>query len=109
MHAGALNGAYNVRNIRDQSQTVSVKAPAPPADPEAGKIFEFREVLFDADLVVDKSLNVTSGGFPAENAGGPSGFSAVASRNMVGYLQLSPDLHSPFPIRSRCCSSRLGL
>ncbi len=89
VHPGAFTGAYNVRNIRDEAQTVSVKAPANAADPEAGKTFEFRQVLFDADLVVDKSLNVTSGGFPAENSGGPAGFSAVASRDMVGYLQLS--------------------
>ncbi len=53
---------------------------------------------FDADLVVDKSLNVTSGGFPAENAGGPSWLIGHRySQNLIGYLQLSPDLHSPFP------------
>ena len=84
VHLGALNGAYNVRNIRDQSPTVSVT--------ESGTTFEFREVLFDADLVLDKSLDVTSGGFPSKNIGGPSGLTAVASKNIIGYLQLSPDL-----------------
>jgi hypothetical protein len=97
VHQGALYGAYNVRNIRDQSQTINVTAPANPSDPAAGKDFEFREVLFDADMVLDKSLNVLSGGFAATNAGGPSGYSAVASQNNIGYLQLSPDGHSPFP------------
>jgi hypothetical protein len=93
VHPGALHGAYNVRNIRDQAQTVSFKVPA--SDPQAGKTFEFREVLFDADLAMDHSLNVTSGGFPAESVGGPSGLNAVASQNIVGYLQLSPDLVTP--------------
>jgi hypothetical protein len=97
VHKGALNGAYNVRNIRDQAQTVSVTAPANPKDPSAGKVFEFREVLFDADLVLDGSLNVRSGGFPAQNAGGPSGLTAVTSKDNVGYLQLAPDGFSPFP------------
>ena len=54
-------------------------------------------MLFDADLVVDKSLDVTRGGFPAENAGGPAGLPRSLRKNLVGYLQLSPDLHSPFP------------
>lgn len=97
VHQGALYGAFNVRNIRDQAQIINVKAPSDPSDPAAGKTFEFREVLFDADMVVDKSINVLSGGFAATNAGGPSGYSAVASRNNVGYLQLLPDGHSPFP------------
>ncbi len=97
VHQGALNGAYNVRNIRDQKQTVPVTAPASSSDPEAGNTFEFRQVLFDADLVMDGSLNITTGGFAAENVGGPSGLTAVSSKNMVGYLQLSPDVHSPFP------------
>ncbi len=97
VHKGALNGAYNVRNIRDQGQTVSVTAPADPADPAAGKVFEFREVLFDADLVLDANLNVLSGGFAAQNAGGPSGLTAVPSKDNVGYLQLAPDGFSPFP------------
>jgi hypothetical protein len=97
VHKGALTGAYNVRNIRDQAQLISVKAPPNSKDPAAGKTFEFRQVLFDADLVLDSGLKVASGGFAAENAGGPSGSTAVPSANMVGYLQLAPDGASPFP------------
>jgi hypothetical protein len=53
--------------------------------------------LFDADLVLDASLNVLSGGFAAQNAGGSSGLTAVPSKDNVGYLQLAPDGFSPFP------------
>jgi hypothetical protein len=95
VHQGALYGAYNVQNIREQSQTIKVTAPS--GDPNAGTVFEFREVLFDADMVLDNSLDVLSGGFAAKNSGGPSGFSAVASQNNVGYLQLAPDAISPAP------------
>ncbi len=87
VHLGAFNGAYNVRNIRDQSPTITFT--------DSGEFFEFRQVLFDADLALDGSLKVTSGGFPAESVGGPAGLTAVASQNMVGYLQLRPVLVNP--------------
>jgi hypothetical protein len=87
VHLGAFNGAYNVRNIRDQSPTITFT--------DSGEFFEFRQVLFDADLALDGSLKVTGGGFPAENIGGPAGLTAVASQNMVGYLQLRPVLVNP--------------
>jgi hypothetical protein len=87
VHLGAFNGAYNVRNIRDQTPVITFT--------DSGEAFEFREVLFDADLVLDKDIKVTSGGFAAENIGGPAGLTAVASQNLIGYLQLRPVLGNP--------------
>ncbi|HTA42920.1 MAG TPA: hypothetical protein VK789_10765 [Bryobacteraceae bacterium] len=85
MHAGPLKGAYNIRNIRDAAQTFNVH------DTVSGKTFEFREVTFDADFALDPALHVLSGGFPAQNVGGPAGSSATASSGVIGYLQLAPD------------------
>jgi len=96
VHPGALCGAYNVRNIRDQALTLSVTAPNSTVDPGSGKKYEFREVLFDADLVLDGSLTIRSGGVTGTSED-TAGLTVVPSKNMVGFLQLSPDFDPPYP------------
>lgn len=58
VHQGALAGAFNPRNIREQGVFVTVKNPIGGADP-----FVFEKVLFDADMGVTPSLTVSAGGF----------------------------------------------
>jgi len=89
IHPGALVGVFNVRNIRERPETVTV-----PAAPEP---FVFQRVLFDADLGIEPSLNVISGGFRAPVEGVASPPMLVAARDMVGYMQASPLGHSPSP------------
>jgi hypothetical protein len=72
VHKGALVGAFNVRNIRDQPDVIKF---APD--------YEFRKVLFDADLGVNDTLNVVNGGFSSSPV-------LVASRDMVGWVQIRP-------------------
>jgi hypothetical protein len=83
MNPGPLVGAYNVRNIQDAAQTFNIS--------DSGKTFEFREVTFNTDFVLDASLNVLSGGFSSASVGGPPGTSATACTGAIGYLQLLPD------------------
>jgi hypothetical protein len=90
IHPGALVGVFNVRNIRERPETVTV-----PAAPEP---FVFQRVLFDADLGIEPSLNVISGGFRAPVEGVPNPPTLVAARDMVGYMQASPLGHSPPPL-----------
>lgn len=92
IHQGALAGVFNVRNIRDQAQTIFVPNPSKP-----GASFEFKQVVFDADLGVNPSLNVTTGGFTTTIAGISNPPTVVASTNMIGYVQIAPDGQSPDP------------
>jgi hypothetical protein len=88
IHKGALVGAFNVRNIRDQTDIISI----PP--------YEFREVLFDADLGISDSLNVVNGGFKAPVLGVVNPPVLVASRDMLGWVQITPlvpPVNSPDP------------
>jgi len=85
VNPGPLEGAYNVRNIRDAAATFLVP------DSGSGKTFEFREVTFDTDFALNPDLDVVSGGFAAQTVGGPAGSSATASTGAIGYLQLAPD------------------
>ena len=79
VHLGAFAGAFNVRNIRDRDNVV-------------GTGFEFQEVRFDADLGVAKSLNVLGGGFAGATGGPSQAEFLVASRDILGYVQIAPDL-----------------
>ena len=81
VHNGAFAGAFNVRNIRDVKDSPPINVGA----------FQFRRVLFDADIGIEPSLNVRAGGFKAPIAGVTNPPVLAASRDMVGYLQLLPD------------------
>ncbi|HLI10047.1 MAG TPA: hypothetical protein VKY65_00480 [Alphaproteobacteria bacterium] len=98
VHAGALAGAFNVRNIRDQPEIIDI-----PSSP-----FQFKKVLFDADLGIATSLNVLQGGFSAPVAGIPNPPVLVASRDMVGYVQIAPDGQSPDPPTMKALLDRIG-
>jgi len=87
VHPGALAGVFNVRNIRDQPDIINI-----PSSP-----FQFKTVLFDADLGVVPSLNVLQGGFTAPVSGIANPPVLVASRDMIGYVQIAPDGASPDP------------
>ena len=78
VHAGAMAGVFNVRNIREQGLEVQV----------AG--LTYQPVLFDADVGVAGSLNVTAGAFRAVPAFETQQVTLVPSRDLVGYLQLLP-------------------
>jgi hypothetical protein len=67
VHTGALTGVYNVRNIGETG----------PIEPVSG--YDYQPVLFDADIGVDPSLKLRSGG-----SGG-----RVPSQRLVGYVQLT--------------------
>ena len=89
VHSGAFAGAFNVRNIRDQPDVIKI---APD--------YEFRKVLFDADLGVDSSLNVVNGGFTAAVTGVANPPVLTASRDLVGWVQVAPPVppgNSPSP------------
>jgi hypothetical protein len=87
IHLGALVGVYNVRNIRDQTETISI-----PSSP-----FQFKQVLFDADLGINNSLNVKAGGFTTTVTGVSNPPIMVASQDLIGYVQVAPDAQSPTP------------
>jgi hypothetical protein len=91
VHKGAVLGVYNIRNIRDLQgpSNVITATPAPPlpfTDP-----FQFRKVLFDAEIGIDSRIRVVAGGTVSNNLD-PSGnpITLVPSRDLVGYVQLSP-------------------
>lgn len=77
VHSGAVTGIYNVRNIREDGAQFSANL---------GSTFTFRPVLFDADVQINSSLKVKSGGFTIP--GKPGTF--VTSRDMKGYIQIQP-------------------
>jgi hypothetical protein len=79
VHPGAFAGAFNVRNIRDQAGIINTPSG-----------YQFRKVLFDADLGVNPSLNVLDGGFSAPVPGVSNPPVLVASRDLVGWVQIEP-------------------
>ncbi|HEY2468820.1 MAG TPA: hypothetical protein VGI45_13405 [Terracidiphilus sp.] len=91
VHKGAVLGVYNVRNIRDLDgpSNVITATPHPPlpfTDP-----FQFRKVLFDAEIGIDNRVSVVAGGTVGnilDASGKP--IMLVPSRDLVGYVQLSP-------------------
>ncbi len=85
VHAGAMLGVFNVRNIREQGPEVQ----------SAG--LTYQPVLFDADVGVTASLNVTAGAFCAVPAFETEHLTLVPSRDLVGYLQLLPVGSPPSP------------
>jgi hypothetical protein len=98
LHIGALAGVFNVRNIRDQSGIINI-----PSSP-----FQFKQVLFDADLGVAPTLNVVQGGFSAPVSGISNPPVLVASRNMIGYVQIAPDGQSPDPSTLQAFFDQVG-
>jgi len=78
LHKGALTGLFNVRHIREQNEFQTIGT------------FLFRKVLFDADIGIDHGLHVVSGGFPFNLPGFAPQPTLVASRDLVGYIQLAP-------------------
>ena len=92
VHQGALAGVFNVRNIREQLDTFTVPNISDPTTP-----FLFKKVLFDADIGVAPGLNVVNGGFSAPVQGITNPPVLVASRDMIGYLQIQPDSQVPDP------------
>ncbi|MBZ5583812.1 MAG: hypothetical protein LAQ30_16695, partial [Acidobacteriia bacterium] len=98
VHPGALAGVFNVRNIRDLPGIINI-----PSSP-----FQFKQVLFDADLGVAPSLKVSQGGFSAPVSGVPNPPVLVASRDMVGYVQIAPDGQSPGPPTMKAMFDQTG-
>jgi hypothetical protein len=87
IHPGALAGVFNVRNIRDVDAFVNLPGPG----------FQFKQVLFDADLGVAGTIDVTKGGFHAPVQGIPSPPVLVSAKNMIGWVQIAPVMQSPTP------------
>jgi hypothetical protein len=91
VHKGAVLGVYNVCNIRDLEgpSNVITATPAPP--PPFTDPFQFRRVLFDAEIGIDSRISVVAGGTVSnilDASGNP--ITLVPSRDLVGYVQLSP-------------------
>ena len=85
VHAGAMLGVFNVRNIREQG------APVPSG------VGTYQQVLFDADVGVAAGLDVTAGAFRAVPAFESDLLTLVPSRDLIGYLQLTPVQTPPTP------------
>jgi hypothetical protein len=85
VHAGAMLGVFNVRNIREQGAPVQ----------SAG--LTYQQVLFDADIGVASSLDVTAGAFTATPAFETGQLTLVPSQDLAGYLQLLPVGDPPTP------------
>ncbi|MFL6313346.1 MAG: hypothetical protein ACJ71W_14690 [Terriglobales bacterium] len=97
VHKGAVLGVYNVRNIRDLDGASNVITATPPPPPPITDPFLFRKVLFDAEIGIDSRLNVVAGGTVSkilDAAGNP--ITLVPSRDLVGYVQLSPVFNKNF-------------
>ena len=103
LHQGALAGAFNIRNIREQPEFVTVPNPIPGNDS-----FRFQKVLFDADLGVTPSLEVLTGGFNAPVSGITNPPVLVASKDIIGYLQLQPDGQTPDPNTMKALFDQVG-
>jgi hypothetical protein len=91
VHRGAVGGVFNLRNIREQPDIVT-------CPPVGGVTFEFRKVLFDADIGLDHRIAVVAGGkasalVDADN----QAVTLVPSRDLVGYVQLKPAQQTPSP------------
>jgi hypothetical protein len=91
VHRGAVAGVFNVRNIREVENYIFV--PPGSASPPG---FEFKQVLFDADIGLDHRVTVLQGGSPStltDADGNP--VTLVPARDLVGYVQLGPVGASP--------------
>ncbi|HZU28152.1 MAG TPA: hypothetical protein VFA04_21660, partial [Bryobacteraceae bacterium] len=101
VHPGALAGAFNVRNIRDNfgGEPIVVNTPSG---------FQFRKVLFDSDLGVNPNLNVVSGGFTAPIPGVPNPPVLTASRDMEGWVQILPIAQTPDPATMQQLFAQIG-
>ena len=71
VHQGAVDGVYNVRNIRDNGATFKVDGVT------------YRPMLYDADVGINSDMKVVSGGFSQ------GGRTYVACKDLVGYAELS--------------------
>lgn len=78
VHTGAILGVFNVRNIREQGAQVQY----------AGATYQ--PVLFDADIGIAPSLDVTAGARSAVPAFENTPVTLTPSQDLVGYLQLLP-------------------
>ena len=78
VHGGAILGVFNVRNIREQGAQVQY----------AGATYQ--PVLFDADIGIAPSLDVTAGARTAVPAFESTAVTLTPSQNLVGYMQLLP-------------------
>jgi hypothetical protein len=87
VHRGAVAGVFNVRNIREVENYIFV----PPGNPPPSNAFEFKQVLFDADIGLDHRVAVLQGGTASTQTdadGNP--VTLVPARDLVGYVQLGP-------------------
>jgi hypothetical protein len=94
VHKGAVLGVYNVRNVRDLEGASNVITLTPPPPPPIVDPFLFRKVLFDAEIGIDSRISVVAGGTVSnilDATGKP--ITLVPSRDLVGYVQLSPVFH----------------
>jgi hypothetical protein len=96
VHAGAMLGVFNVRNIREQGPQVQA----------AG--LTYQPVLFDADVGVAPSVNVTAGAFRGVPAFETQQLTLVPSRDLVGYLQLLPVGSPPMPAQLATLVGQFG-
>jgi hypothetical protein len=85
VHAGAMLGVFNVRNIRELGAPVTCRG------------LTYQQVLFDADVGVASSVNVTAGSFKGTPAFESALLTMVSSHDLVGYLQLLPVGTPPAP------------
>ena len=91
VHRGPVAGVFNLKNIRELPDEFTC-APASPTP------FKFRKVLFDADIGIDHQINVVSGGKASTlKDAGNNPVTLVPARDLVGYIQLSPDKETAPP------------
>lgn len=95
IHKGGVLGVYNVRNIRDLDGDDNLVTVAPIGPQPA---FSFRKVLFDAEIGIDSRLSVTAGGMASNFVVGGKPITIVPSRDLVGYVQISPVFDPANPI-----------
>jgi hypothetical protein len=93
VHRGPVAGVFNLRNIRELPDVFNCD----PAGPTPHK-FQFRKVLFDADIGIDYRINVVSGGKASTlKDAGNNPVTLVPARDLVGYIQLAPDKETAPP------------
>jgi hypothetical protein len=98
VHAGAMLGVFNVRNIREQGAQVQCEG------------LTYQPVLFDADVGVlaAHGLNVTAGAFQGTPAFETEQLTLVPSHDLVGYLQLLPVAQPPQPTELAALVEQFG-
>jgi hypothetical protein len=88
VHRGAVAGVYNVRNIRDLTQILSATS--------AGTTFQFKQVLFDADIGLDHRVDVLQGGsLSSLTDGSGNTVTLVPAADMQGWVLIAPDGKDP--------------